>query len=416
MNTTFIKRLQASFIIGAIVFTVAQMEKIPMVIAGEPSDEQILVQSNNAFAIALYNELRAAEGNIFFSPHSISTALSMTLAGARGNTEAEMLKTLCFKLRQKNLHPAFGDILSRLTKIQQTGDVKLSVANSLWPQKGYKLLDEYMSLIKKHYGVSITAVDYVKAREAAREMINSWVEDKTQNKVKDLIKPGILDSLTRLVLVNAIYFKGNWEFQFETDQTKIGPFYLSPQKSVQAPLMTQKQEFRYAEFKSLQMLELPYTGNRLSMIVLLPRNTDGLELLESSLTAENLNLWNRSLRKRKVVVSLPKFKMTSMFRLDEALKSMGMVDAFSMKANFSGMDGRTNWLYIGAVLHKAFVDVNEEGTEAAAATAVVMKARAIPSAPKIFRADHPFIFLIQENTTGSILFMGRVSDPTKTGE
>jgi len=388
-----------------------------LVFAGEQADEEILVQDNFAFAIDLYQKLRASEGNIFFSPYSISTALAMTYAGARGNTEKEMTKTLRFSLDQANLHPAFANIESRLNKLQKAGNVKLSVANSLWPQQDYRFLNEYLSLIKKHYGVSITPVDYKHAREAARKMINKWVEDKTQDKIKNLIQPGILDALTRLVLVNAIYFKGNWESQFKTSRTKDAPFYLSPNNSVQAPIMTQKQKFRYGEIETLQVLELPYVGDELSMIVLLPQKADGLRQLESSLTVENLKRWKRRLGKREVLVFLPKFKMTSMFRLDKTLVSMGMVDAFNdSKANFAGMDGRPDWLYIGAVLHKAFVDVNEEGTEAAAATAVVMKARGIRALPPTFRADHPFVFLIHENRTGSILFMGRVTDPTKTGE
>lgn len=388
-----------------------------LVFAGEQTNERILVQDNSAFAMGLYQKLRTSDGNMFFSPYSISTALAMTYAGARGNTEKEMAKVLRFSLDQENLHSAFAQVESRLNKLQKTGNIKLSVANSLWPQQDYKFLDEYLSLAKKHYGVSITPLDYKRACEAARKMINKWVEDKTQNKIKDLIQPGILNALTRLVLVNAIYFKGNWESQFKADKTKVAPFHISSKKSVQAPMMTQKQKFRYADLGSFKMLKLPYVGNEMSMIVLLPKETDGLKQLEADLSVENLKRWKSRLSKRDVLVFLPKFKMTSMFRLDKTLASMGMVDAFNVsKANFAGMDGRPDWLYIGAVLHKAFVDVNEEGTEAAAATAVVMTMTAMPAPPPTFRADHPFVFLIHENRTGSILFMGRVTDPTKTGE
>jgi serpin B len=341
----------------------------------------------------------------------------MTYGGARGNTEKEMAKTLRFSLDQENLHSAFAQVESRLNKLQKAGNIKLSVANSLWPQQDYKFLDEYLSLAKKHYGVSITPVDYKRAREAARKMINKWVEDKTQDKIKDLIQPGILDALTRLVLVNAIYFKGNWESQFKTDKTKDAPFHISSKKSVQAPMMTQKQKFKFANLGSFEILELPYVGNEMSMIVLLPEEIDGLKQLEADLSVENLKRWKSRLSKRDVLVFLPKFKMTSMLRLDKTLVSMGMIDAFSIpKANFAGMDGNPNWLYIAAVIHKAFVDVNEEGTEAAAATAVVMAREGVPAPPPTFRADHPFVFLIQENQTGSIFFMGRVTDPTKTGE
>ena len=386
---------------------------------GTQSDVMTVVQDNSAFAFDLYHKLRASEGNIFFSPYSISTALAMTYAGARENTEKQMAKTLRFSLDQKNLHPAFAEMESCLNELQKAGNIKLSVANSLWPQQGFEFLDEYLSLAKKYYGVSITPLDYKGACEEARRMINQWVKDKTQNKIKNLMQPGVLNALTRLVLVNAIYFKGNWENQFEVSRTKDETFFVSPEKSVQTPMMNQKRtSFRYAEFDSLQILELPYVGNELSMLVLLPKETYGLAQLESELSVENLTQWKSHLDKKEVLVSLPKFKMTSKFRLDKTLRAMGMVDVFSdTKANFAGMDGNPGWLYIGAVIHKAFVDVNEEGTEAAAATAVSMfLTSAQKTSPAIFRADHPFLFLIQETQTGSILFIGRVTDPTKTGE
>lgn len=389
----------------------------PLAFAGNQMNEKILVQDNTAFAMDLYQKLRVSDGNIFFSPHSISTALAMTYGGARGNTEREMAKTLRFSLDQEALHSAFAQVESRLNNLQKSGNIKLSVANSLWPQQDYAFLDDYLALVKKHYGVTITPVDYKNAREAARKMINQWVEAETQNKIKDLIPPGTLDALTRLVLVNAIYFKGNWESQFKAEKTKEAPFHISSRKSVQVPMMTQKETFRYGDLESFEVLELPYAGNDLSMIILLPKEVDGLKQLGDKLSAQNLKQWKSQLSKKDVLVFLPKFKMTSMFRLDKTLMSLGMVDAFSnSKADFSGMDGRPGWLYIGAVIHKAFVDVNEEGTEAAAATAVVIRTLAIAEPPPVFRADHPFIFLIQENKTESILFMGRVTDPTDTGE
>jgi serpin B len=387
-----------------------------LVVAAEKTDQEILVRDNSTFAIDLYRELRASEGNIFFSPYSVSTALAMTYAGARGNTEKEMAQTLRFSLGRENLHAAFEGIASRLNSLQKEENLTLRVANSLWPQRDYAFRDEYVSLIKKYYGVSITPVDYKRARETARKMINRWVQQRTQDKIKDLIRPGILTALTRLVLVNAVYFKGDWEYPFNTERTKDVPFYLSLHNTVQVPMMKQKQEFKYAEMETLQVLELPYAKGGLSMMVLLPRESDGLKRLEKDLTAERIIQWKRRMTMREVLVFLPKFRMTSMFRLDKRLMNMGMVDAFcDSKANFAGMDSRSNWLYIGAVLHKAFVDVNEEGTEAAAATAVVMVAKAIPTPPPVFRADHPFLFLIQDNKTGSILFVGRVVDPTDTG-
>ena len=398
------------------VMVLMGLSRLPVFAVSE-LDVSTLVKDNSAFAFDLYQKLCTSDGNIFFSPYSISTALAMTYAGARGNTEKQMARTLRFSLDQKHLHPAFAEFESKLNKLQKCSEVKLSIANSLWPQQDYKFLDEYLHLIKQYYGISITPVDYKRAHEAARQMINRWVEDNTQDKIKNLIQPGILDALTRLVLVNAIYFKGNWASQFKASQTKNASFFTSPEKSIQTPMMTQKQEFPYAELKSLKILELPYAGNELSMLVLLPKEIDGLEQLESALSVETLKQWKSHLNKREVLVFLPRFKMTSQFRLDKTLVSMGMVDAFcDRKANFEGMDGRPNWLYIAAVIHKAFVEVNEEGTEAAAATAVVMKELALPAPSPLFRADHPFLFLICENQTGSILFIGRVSDPSKTGE
>jgi serpin B len=280
-------------------------------------------------------------------------------------------------------------------------------------------LQEYLDLVKKYYGVTITPVDYVGAADAATRSINRWVEEKTQNKIKNLIQPGLLDALTRLVLTNAIYFKGNWASQFDENRTKHDNFYLLSGQTIQAPMMAQKGKFKYDEFESLQILELPYVGGGLSMIVLLPKETDGLPQLEKKLTVETLSKLTTGLTEVEVKVFLPKFKMTSLFSLERTLAAMGMPDAFDRtKANFSGMDGHSNWLYIGAVVHKAFVDVNEEGTEAAAATAVVMRIKMArkPLRPVVFRADHPFLFLIRDNRTGSILFMGRVLDPTKKGE
>lgn len=383
----------------------------------EPTPEETLARDNAGFALSLYGELKATKTNLFFSPYSISTALAMTYAGARENTKVQMARTLMFSQDGEALHTSFAAIESRFSGIQKAGSVILGVANSLWPQKGYDFKEDYVSLIKRHYGVTVTHVDYARACEEARKTINGWVELKTQDKIKELLKPGILDEMTRLVLVNAIYFKGSWECKFEKSLTRQGAFRVSPDKTVQAELMMNEGDFGYADTGSAQVLELPYEGGDLSMLVLLPREAVGTGGLEQGLTCKSLEDLRSQMRRQEVVVYLPKFKMTSSFRLDGALTSMGMVDAFSEKdANFSGMDGRPGELYIGAVIHKAFVDVNEEGTEAAAATAVVMQGKGFHEPPPIFRADRPFLFLIQERKTGSVLFMGRVCDPTDVGE
>jgi len=372
------------------------------------------VTGNTAFACDLYGKLKAQEGNLFLSPYSISTALAMTYGGARGDTEAQMAKALHFGLAQEELHPAFAALEAGLASVQKKGKVKLSIANSLWPQKGYKFLPDYLDLCKKHYGTTITPLDYAKAAEPARKSINMWVEDKTNKKITNLIAPGVLGALTRMVLVNAIYFKGDWASQFKAEATQKQPFHVSGSQTVEASLMHQKREFGYSENNELQVLELPYAGDDLSMIVLLPRKTDGLAGIEAKLTAQNLAAWTGKLHRPKVEVFLPKFKMTSQFSLNDKLAALGMTDAFGDKADFSGMNGKRD-LYISAVIHKAFVEVNEEGTEAAAATAVVMTLRSAPierPAP-VFRADHPFLFLIRDNASGSILFLGRIVDPTK---
>ena len=385
----------------------------PLAQAGENPDIKKVIDGNKAFALDLYRELKGREGNLFFSPHSISTALAMTYAGARGNTAGQMAEVLHFSLDQERLHPAFASISKALGAVQKKGNIELNIANSLWPQKGDPLLEEYLSLVRKHYGVSITPVDYGKARETARKMINAWVEAKTKKKIKNLLQPGVLDALTRLVLVNAIYFKGNWANQFKKSLTQDRPFWLRPGQSVRVPMMTQKEEFRYAEHDRFQILELPYAGDELSMLVLLPKKVDGLKGLERVLTKENLAKWTADMGEIEVKVYLPRFKITSRFRLDSTLEAMGMGDAFdAAKADFSGIDGKEHWLFIGAAIHKAFVDVNEQGTEAAAATGIVFGLTSMPPPPLIFRADHPFFFMIRDNRRGNILFLGRVVDPT----
>jgi serpin B len=376
----------------------------------EPSNLAAAVQGNTEFALDLYQKLRLLDGNLIFSPYSLSTALAMTYAGAHADTQIQMAQALHFLPDQDLLHPAFAHLGARLKEVGKKGYVQLRVANTLWPRKGYELLKAFLTLAKKFYGVRITPVDFGDG-ETARLTINGWVEERTENKIKDLIAAGVLDVSTRLVLVNAIYFKGNWADRFDPELTKQAPFFTPASGQIQVPMMTLKHTFRYAEVDGFQALELPYAGGDLSMFVLLPRDVNGLAQLEESLVAKNLEKWEKSLQEAEVEASLPRFELTFPFRLDETLESMGMEDAFSTKADFSGMDG-TRELYLGAVLHKAFVAVNEQGTEAAAATAVAMVTKALAISPIIFRADHPFIFFIQENGTGSILFIGRVVDPT----
>lgn len=392
---------------------------------GRETATEVTVAQNNLFAFDLYGKLRAREGNLFFSPYSISTALAMTYAGARGNTDTQMAKVLHFAtvpsetvpakktLARTQFHSAFGTIVKDLNARGEKGGYELTVANALWGQKGYGFLEEFLHLVKANYDGQLSEVDFMKAAESARKTINAWVEKKTNNKIKDLIGRGALDRMTRLVLTNAIYFKGNWDRQFKEDRTKDAPFTLLSGDKVDVPMMNQKAEFRYVEAEVFQALELPYVDNELSMIILLPKELDGLPEFEKELTIEDLSACLGKLRNREVIVSIPRFKMTSRFGLASVLKSMGMADAFSPgRADFSGMNGKKD-LFISAVIHKAYVDVNEEGTEAAAATAVTMKVTSIgPTQIPVFRADHPFLFLIRDNLSESILFIGRVTDPS----
>lgn len=377
-----------------------------------------VVAGNTKFALELYGKLRTREGNIFFSPCSISTAMAMTYAGARGETENQMAQTLHFNLPADQLHPAFAALKTDFTTEEKKGRVHLVEANSLWPQKDFALRPDYLALCRKYYGTAIKPVDFARHTETARKTINAWVEDRTNRKIVELLKPGMIDRSNRLVLVNAIYFKGKWASQFNTNLTENQPFHLSADKTIDAPLMRQTHDLDYAEFSGLQVLGLPYAGDDLSMIVLLPREVDGLGNLEARLTAENLTAWTANLKSQEVQVFLPKFKSSSEFSLAETLKALGMTDAFSDgQADFSGMDDRKD-LFIGAVVHMAFVEVNEESTEAVAVTAVLTELAGIrPTNPQpipIFRADHPFLFLIRDNHNGSILFLGRVTDPTQS--
>lgn len=373
-----------------------------------------IVKGNTAFALDLYQRLKDQPGNLFFSPYSISSALAMTYAGARGQTESEMAKTLHFSPPQGDLHAAFSTLAAQLDEVQGKGRVALTVANSLWCQQSYHFADAFLNLTRRQYRAETRLVDFKNAAEAARGEINTWVERKTNEKIKDLIGPGMLTPLTRLVLCNAVYFKGKWALQFDPKRTEPVPFFTSPDKSLPVPMMWQESSFKMADAGDVSLLELPYAGDDLSMIVLLPKAVDGLPALERKLGADSLGKWMAELgqaRTDKLFVWLPRFKTTCRFGLAKTLAAMGMPSAFSGAADFSGMTG-THDLFISDVVHKAFVEVNEEGTEAAAATGVVMTLGMV-SRPRIFKADHPFLFLIRENHTGSILFLGRITDPTK---
>jgi serpin B len=378
-------------------------------------DRPALVEGNTRFALDLYAQLRQSEGNVAYSPYSISTALAMTRAGARGATADEMDKVLHFTLPQERLHPAAGALVRDLSAAPKgkKPNYQLTVANALWGQKNFGFLAEFRNLTRTDYGAELTEVDFVNAREEARKTINAAVEKQTNEKVKELLKPDHLTPATRLVLTNAIYFKAEWETKFPREGTREQPFQLTAERKVKVPTMARTAKFPYLDGDTFQVVELPYAGKDLSMLVLLPKKADGLPELEKALTAQKLAEWHGKLREAEVLVYLPKFKMTGAFELKEVLKAMGMERAFDRnRADFSGMNGGHD-LFIQNVIHQAFVDVNEEGTEAAGATAVVMGLGGPPPRPVPFRADHPFVFLVRDNRSGSVLFLGRVADPTK---
>jgi len=358
--------------------------------------------------------LRKQDGNLFFSPESISTALAMAYAGARGSTASEMAAALHFTLPPDRLHPVMAALLGSLNAAHP--GYQLRVADALWAQKDYAFLDDFLKLTTSAYGAGFHPVDFKAAPEAVRLTINQWVEKQTESKIKDLLPPRSVNSNTKLVLTNAIYFKGNWQTQFDKASTKDEDFQLSTAQTIKAPLMHLQDKFRYFNGGTFQALDIPYKSGELSMIVLLPNDAGGLPALEQSMTAANVQQWLNQLRPgQKVILTLPKFKMSRQFELAGSLGALGMTQGFQQgKADFSGMTGNRE-LWISAAIHKAFIDVNEEGTEAAAATALAIESMAMArnAPPIVFRADHPFVFLIRDNPSGSILFMGRVADPTK---
>jgi len=382
------------------------------------SDIKNVVDANNQFALDYYSKLKSKDsGNIFFSPFSISSAFVMTYEGAKSETAEEMRSVFYFPEDSNLRRTEYASIFDELNK----GDkkYKLSSANALWAQQDYQFSKDYFDNVEKYYSGKATNLDFKKDPEGSRITINSWVENQTNEKIKDLIPSGLINTMTKLVLTNAIYFKGEWVKQFNKNDTKEENFRTSNGGAVKAQMMQRTDDeaiFNYAENSDLQILEMPYSGNELSILLLLPKN-DNLTKLESILSTKNISDWKKNLEEQRVKIYIPKFKFETKYFMADDLKEMGMPLAFSDSADFFGMtaSGKKD-LKIDEAIHQAFVEVNEEGTEAAAATAVIMAplgAAGPQKEPKIpiFRADHPFIFLIQQKSTGDILFMGRVVNP-----
>jgi serpin B len=369
-----------------------------------------VVNANNQFALDLYSKYRTKEkDNIFFSPYSISTALAMTYEGAKGQTAQEIKKVFHYPEDENVRRPNFAKIYNEINKKDKK--YTLYTANALWVQKDFPFLREYLDAVEKYYAGKATNLDFVEDTEGSRITINNWVADQTNKRINDLIPEGAIKPLTRLLLTNAIYFKGDWVLKFDKSKTREEDFNINQNETVKVQMMSltgEKAKFNYAETENLQILEMPYSGKELSMLIFLPKD-NSLEALEKSLTLEKLNEWKKLLKEERIDVYMPKFKFETKYFMSQDLKEMGMATAFNCgMADFSGMTGRKD-LCIDEVIHQAFVEVNEEGTEAAGATAVNMITIAVSP---LFRADHPFIFLIQQTNTGNILFIGRVINPS----
>ena len=372
-----------------------------------------MVAGNTALALDLYQRERDRSGNLFFSPYSISSALAMTTAGARGSTEQEMAKALHFSLPQPELAAGFAQLAERFRQIAESKHASLTVANSLWCEKRYAFNPAFLELNRKYYGAEVRSLDFAGEPEAARGAINAWIARQTQDKIRDLLQPPQISKFTTLVLCNAIYFKGSWVTKFDPKATTPAPFFLTRDQHVDVPMMSASFKVRSHETENAVLFALPYAGDDLAMIVILPNEVDGLGAVEKRLTAGDLQSWFTALDRAdeaKAQVALPKFKLNCRIGLADDLKALGMPRAFTAAADFSGISPAKD-LFISDVVHQAFVDVNEEGTEAAAATAVVMTRSRAHDQPLILQADHPFLFLIRERRTGTILFLGRVTDP-----
>lgn len=375
-----------------------------------PEGIRSVANAISQFALELYSNIRNGDGgNIFYSPYSIFVALAMAYEGARGQTADEIRSVFHFPSDNATLRSSMAAIYNELNR--EDGSDLLRTANALWVQNDYPLLEEYLSTIDRYYVGRAGNVDFRWATEQARQTINGWVQDETNNKIRDLLPPGSLDPSTRLFLTNAIYFEGAWVTQFPVSETQEQDFRVSEGQTVRVPMMNLLGHygavFNYFEDENLQVLEMKYDSGDLSMLILLPKNGN-LTSLEDSLTLEHLNQWRNGLTEQRVDVSIPRFTFTAEYSLARNLAEMGMPTAFSGAADFSGIDGTRN-LCIQYVVHQAFIDVNEKGTEGAAATGVGM----CLMLPPLFLANHPFMFLIQDRGTGNILFLGRVIDPTQ---
>jgi serpin B len=363
----------------------------------------------NSFAVDMYKVLANNNNdNVFFSPFSLSLALGMTYAGAEGETKQQISEVLNFPINDSDLHKQLGLLQNKLIGKSSKG-VEVSIANQIWADKNYKFKCKYTRSVSRNYSAPIKRVDFYSKPDESRLEINSWVELQTRDRIKDLLPDGSISSLTKMVLTNAIYFKGQWDNKFDKDLSKEDTFFKSVDEKIVTTFMNERAKYNIYNGDDLQMLELPYTGKDFSMLVILPNDKVDLKEVESHLTFNSISSYANQLVEKDVVVSLPKFKFNAEYGLKPVFSSMGMPLPFTNSADFSRMSGNKD-LKIDEVFHKAFVEVSEEGTEAAAATAVVIVLKSVVI-PVEFIANRPFIFVIRENSTGAFLFMGRVTNP-----
>ena len=387
------------------------------------ADLAALVRGNTAFAFDLYEAQREDGGNLFYSPHSISLALAMTYAGARGDTESQMADTLHFDLPQDRMHSTFNALdleLASRGKDDQDTDAegfRLKIANAVWGQHDYQFQQMFIDLLAENYGAGVRPANFREAPEESRITINDWIAEQTEDKITDLIPKGVINPLTRMVLTNAIYFKAAWALPFYEGDTNKGPFHLLDGSEALVPMMRNTEFFSYARMDGYQVVGLPYVGHELSMTILLPDEGRFREF-EDALDATLLVRVLEDTERQYVTLVMPKFEFESQFELAETLEQMGMPNAFDRgKSDFSGMDGNSclagdePCLFIREVIHQAFVSVDEQGTEAAAATGVVVQLESERPDPVLVAIDRPFIFLVRDSDTGAILFLGRVLDP-----
>ncbi len=375
-----------------------------------------LSQANNQFAFKLYSQIKKNDQNILFSPYSIMDAFGMVYEGSQGDTANQIANVFQFTTNDQKRRDEFLSFQNNLVATDNL--YTLRSANSLWVEKTYSVLDSYLEVIEKYYGGDAQNIDFKNNPQISRQTINQWVSNQTNNKIKDLFGEKSITEDTKLVLANAIYFKGEWINKFYPNNTHNDTFTLANGNTIDTKMMSIKNDetnFDYYEDDNLQVLKMPYVGNKLSMVLLLPKSNN-LSSLEQSLTDTSLNQWQQGLTNQAVNVYLPKFTFNDKYDLVDTLKQMGITDSFdARKANFSGISQK-NDLFINAVEHQVYIGVNELGTEAAAATGIGMSATSVsmvsPKAVPVFRADHPFMFLIQDDTTKTILFMGSVNNPT----